>query len=168
MDKHVGTVTNLSFRLTPYKDTFKDQLARVGWLRAAYLVAFAEFGYLYVFQRRLESVRRQLAEPAANVIDLFSVVLPEATAQTRHFVIIEEPLDLRGLALQMGRSLVFLPWLSDGLYDRLSARSKNDRRFGETLKGGLVPWPAEPLHLMDFDRVKGIEVTRSAGTGDTR
>ena len=159
MHKVIAPPAKIGFRVTPYRDRYRNDLARTGWLRSAYLLAFAVFGYLYVFKHRLGVLRRQLAEPGTTIIDPFGVVNPTADVHERHFLIVEEPPDLQGFAIQMGRNLVFLPWLVDGLYDHLAARYKVDPRFEERLRGRFVTWPREPLHLLDFDCIDGVEVT---------
>jgi hypothetical protein len=36
------------FKITLYRDAFHERMAEVGWLKSAYMVAFAVFGYRYV------------------------------------------------------------------------------------------------------------------------
>jgi hypothetical protein len=150
---------DLSFTVTPLKIGHEAQLDRVGWLRSAYLVAFAALGYRYIFSRRLEIVRRQLRAPGDAIIDCFSVVLPQAKKDERRFIFVEKPAHLRSLLLQMGRRLVFLPWLDDGLYEALSEDQKKGGDFLAQIHGDFLPWPKEPRHLIDFDLFPGIKIT---------
>jgi hypothetical protein len=154
-----------SFQVALSKDGFDARTASAGWLRAAYLVGFSLFGYLYAFQSRLAAVRKQIEQPTADIIAVYSVTLPAATAEARRVLVCEEPGDLMGLAVQMGRHLVFLPWATDGLYDALAARAKAGSRVQETLRGRPFPWPRDPLHLLDFEQIPGIEVTRDNPSG---
>lgn len=154
----------LRFNVTS-RDRYDQELAQVGWLRSAYLVAFAFFGYAYIFQSRLENVRRQLIEPKSPILDTFSVYLPDASENARTFLNVAEPADLQGFAIQMGRHLVFLPWLNDALYVNLSERRRLDVSFRDNLSGQPLRWPTEPLHLVDLDRLSGI--SRVPASGDT-
>lgn len=154
-----GSTADLSFTVTPLKIDHKAQLDLVGWLRSAYLIAFAALGYRYIFQKRLELVRRQLKAPEESIIECFSVILPKAKREDRQFIFVEEPSHLRGLLLQMGRRVIFLPWLDDGLYEALNDDKKRDVRFQSQVHGVSLPWPKEPIHLLDFDQLPGIKVT---------
>jgi hypothetical protein len=162
LEDRVGTghASGLSFTVTPLKIGHKVQLDMVGWLRSAYLVAFAALGYRYIFQRRLEIVRRQLQSPEETVIECFGAILPKAKRDERRFIFVEKPSHLRGLMLQMGRRVVFLPWIDDGLYEAIRDEKKSrDGKFDEQVRGDFLPWPKEPMHLIDFDRLPGITMT---------
>lgn len=154
-----GSTGDLSYTVTPLKIRHEAQLDLVGWLRSAYLVAFATLGYRYIFQRRLEVVRRQLQTPEEPIIDCFSVVLPKAARDERHFIFVEKPAHLRGLLLQMGRRVIFLPWLDDGLYESVREEKKRGTDFHAKVSGHFLPWPKEPRHLIDFDQLPGITIT---------
>jgi hypothetical protein len=154
-----GRTDDFSFTVTPLKIGHKAQLDLVGWLRSAYLVAFAALGYRYIFQSRLEVVRRQLRAPEETIIEDFSVVLPKAKRDERRFIFVEKPAHLRGLFLQMGRRVIFLPWLDDGLYESLREERKRDTRFQFDVGGYSLPWPREPRHLIDFDQIPGLKIT---------
>lgn len=156
-----GHISDLSFTVTPLKIGHKAQLDLVGWLRSAYLLAFAALGYRYIFQRRLEVVRRQLQAPEETLIDCFSVVIPKAKRDERRFVFVEEPSHLRGLLLQMGRRVIFLPWLDDGLYEALRDDKERHASFQAQIHGAFLPWPKEPRHLIDLDLFPGITISPS-------
>ncbi|HEX5504833.1 MAG TPA: hypothetical protein VFW96_19605 [Thermomicrobiales bacterium] len=128
-------------------------LALVGWLRAAYLVAFALYGYRYIFDSRLELVRRQIAAPHVQHIPLFAMTLTDAQPADRHIVLIREPEQYRSLYIQMGRHAVFLPSPEDAsaLYPRLEATYSAGTEQHFTYHGDIYPWPTEPIHLFDLD-----------------
>lgn len=50
--------------VTLSRDAYSRSCAAVSWLRTAYLVAFAQFGYRYILQRNMEPVREQINDPA--------------------------------------------------------------------------------------------------------
>ena len=122
----------------------------VGWLRSAYLVGFAAFGYRYAFHPWLGVVRQQLAAPNDDVVRFFSATVPTAPPTTRGIIIIEQPHELRSLVVLMGRQVVFLPWYEDGkgLYDRLLVRAGQESK--EDVFGKIVPWPHSPQYALDI------------------
>lgn len=153
----------LAFEVTLTHDGFDDRLARIGWLRAAYLVAFAAFGYSYAFHGSLKPVRRQLAGRDTRTLDHYAILLPDAPQGERRLMIVTAPEDLRSVAVQMGRHLIFLPapWRPDGLlYEKLAAASEDaarhrKHRFSERLSFEPVPWPHGPMHRLDLDQLPG-------------
>jgi hypothetical protein len=139
------------FRITSYQ-RFRGRAALVGWLRAAYLAAFAALGYRYIVRPELQIVRAQLADTTAEILPVFSMTMPAARRAERRLLLVEQPSWLRSLCVQMGRHAVFLPGLSAarGLYDRLARRSGRNRHAELQLTGKLVPWPTKPELALDF------------------
>ena len=134
-----------------------DQLARVGWLKSAYVVAFATFGYSYVWSGRLDLVRRQILRPTEPLISTFVIRNEEAIESARRLVVLGGPEPFHALMVQMGKWLVFLPWLQD-LYPKLEEHSTSHERDARATAHITMefPWPKGPKHLMDFDRVPGV------------
>jgi len=164
-----GRAQTLSFKVTPSRLGYDARLHVAGALRSAYLIAFAALGYTYIFQRRLERVRRQLRAPDDVVIDCFSVTLPKARPDARRFVFVQDPAHLASILIQMGRQLVFLPWLDDELYSALKQGRERGGEFDVKIHGDQLPWPQEPMHLIDFGRIPGIKIERTKpgeGTAD--
>lgn len=130
--------------------------ASLGWLRSAYLVAFAALGYSYILRPELRVVRKQLADTSARYLDVFSWLMPDATASERRTILVETPQYLRSIAVQMGRHVVFLPGLEDDpdLYKRLAQRNSAERvsakGFREAIKGKALSWPTSPMFALDF------------------
>jgi hypothetical protein len=125
--------------------------ARVSWLRAAYLAAFARFGYRYALNPNLAIVRRQLADPKTEIIPVFKIQIPGVGRTERKFVLIREPSDLACLGVQMGRHLVFLPHNGQaGFYDRLEAHRKTTTGKRAEFSGQQFAWPKGPVHEFDF------------------
>jgi hypothetical protein len=59
-----------------------------------------------------------------------------------------------------GQPLVLLPFTVDGLYEQLTDMANKSVQFSLTLRGLSVPWPTQPLHLVDFGRLPGIQLDR--------
>jgi hypothetical protein len=123
----------------------------VSWLRAAYLAAFAAFGYRYIFRELLQSVRKQIENPDAELIADFHMWHPTKEPSERSMVLVTRPTWVQGVAVTMSRHLVLLP-LFDGdvnFYKRMG-------RFGDgngkkVIAGLAVPWPRTPRFELDFD-----------------
>ena len=62
-DSSTDATMKLSFATPDFRS------ASVGWLRAAYLVAFATLGCVYIFRQELEQVRQQIGDPQAPILD---------------------------------------------------------------------------------------------------
>jgi hypothetical protein len=160
MDRlHETQETPFRFSVQPHRDTHDARLASVGWLRAAFLVAFAAFGYGFAYSSRLQLVRSQLDAPSTSIIRTFATTHPTVDPAIRRLLIVEEPHQLSGsLAVQMGRHLVFLPFTADGLYEQLAGMAKKSARFNFNLRGLPVAWPKEPRHLIDLGRLPWIRL----------
>ena len=132
--------------------SYKQKEALIGWLRAAYLVAFAALGYRYIFNPIVTVVRQQLANPSANILRFFSTTSPSALQRNRLLMIIEEPPVLQSLIVQMGRTFVFLPWGEPGeqLYARLEDEAGKNLRLDAQVRGKIIPWPHKPELALDF------------------
>jgi len=131
-----------------YRDRHDPDKAAASWLRAAYLIVFAKFGYRFVLGRAYHAVREKISDPKSGVIQVFKVTDAKRSTESRAFVIVREPGDLRGIAVQMGRHVVFLPGPSDTtFYNRLS---ETQGHGGVTVNGWGLSWPTEPEHYFDF------------------
>lgn len=151
-----GEPTDFTVNMT-FEQRFNYRMALVGWLRAAYLAAFAALGYRYIFHPKLRLVRQQLASPSAVLIENFSVTVPDASVTTRRMVVVREPNAFRSVLVQMGRHVVFLPALDDDydVYQYLLADAERNRRLSVTFRGGEIPWPRKPEYALDLLVNKG-------------
>ena len=143
-----GSWRDLEIKLSFGRHDPKDAL--VAWLRAAYLAVFAAWGFSYILRPQLNIVRKQIAQPGVQVIDIFSMTMPKPTHDEPHIVLIERPKPLNGhLAVMMGRHVVYLPGLGkDDLYNKLRDQRSIDSQA--SLSGRLqVPWPTRPRYELD-------------------
>jgi hypothetical protein len=142
-----GEGFNLAFEL--HRDRFDPTRASVSWLRAAYIVTFAKFGYRFILDRAFHNVRQKIREPNSELVPLFSITAPGSPAE-RALVMVHEPTDLRGsVAVRIGPHLVLLPGPSDEtFYQRIADKHGKAAK----LSGKQVAWPQSPELLFDFDR----------------
>jgi hypothetical protein len=138
-----------SLPLTLKWDQVKRRRADIAWLKAAYMVAFATWGYMYTFAPGLKIVQRQLDRYDEEIIPHFKLKNIAASRKSRGLFYVRRPSELEGVAVWMGQHIVLLP--PDGrdtsFYDRIApliGRSENI-----SLQGDTYYWPSEPKHTLD-------------------
>jgi hypothetical protein len=144
----------MGFRLTERVSVVK---ARLSWVRAAYLAAFAALGYRYASQSLLDPVRAQLADPAADLLPPLGLYDPDAPPDQRRLFLVQQPHELRSLAVVLGRYTVLLPGLEDlqpvedlaAALGRVPVLPGSPGRRALQWAGKEVPWPAKPVYALD-------------------
>jgi hypothetical protein len=130
---------------------YRPAHALAGWLRAAYLIAFAYFGYSYIVRPELAIVRSHITDPRGEHLVGFHILVPQAARDERQIVVVESPGWLEdSLAVQMGRHIVLLPGFDSdtGLFDRLATSQEQGQ---VRLTGNVLRWPDRPQYLFDID-----------------
>lgn len=129
---------------------YRANEASTAMLRYAYLTAFSQLGYYYASGRSLDVVRRKISNPASEP-HVFGVMQYDSPGTTRHFWIINEPEDLRSIAVQIGREVVFLPREREDstFYDRFAARRRDGPIFEATFAATELTWPDAPRYILD-------------------
>jgi hypothetical protein len=117
---------------------YNPRLALVGDLKAAFIAAFAAFGYRYAFDPLLELVRQQILHPDEQVIDGWSIAVNQ-TGNDRYLALLTEPLS--AVIVKLGRMDVLLPWLSSprNFYDELATTYIPNRPL--QWSGEYYAWP---------------------------
>jgi hypothetical protein len=137
---------NLELNLNFPQTGHEDRKARLGDLKAAYLAAFATFGYNWALHPRVNVVRRQLWSPKINLIT--HAWLPRHQEQPDGIFVMKSPVSCLSVSLRVFD--VLLPWINgpEDVYSAISAVSR-DPMFSAT----VVPfhWPKRTRMLMDFD-----------------
>lgn len=137
-----------------FRDTFHQRTALLGFVRAAYLAAFAVLGYAYIFRPVFEPIRAAL-----NGADDESLVLPvlrrgDGRADDRQIGLISEPTWLAGaVVVLIGQTAVILPNV-DTPGDPLAELATRRDRSPEDLHGNITTsvsfdWPTGPQHGYD-------------------
>jgi len=142
---------SMGFELT---SRMKVVRARLSWLRAAYLVAFAALGWHYIDRPFLAPLRAQLAAPDVPLLPPLALVDPDAAPDNRDLVIVQDPHELRSLAVVLGRYTVFLSGLEDpqpfmSLASALSGSPVQPGRRQISWRGKRIPWPTRPMYALD-------------------
>jgi hypothetical protein len=84
------------------------RLSRVALMKAAYVVAFAAFGYWYILRSDFDPVRAEIRPPDAGHLEPLPILTDFSQQETTHRIIgVAAP--IRALAYQIGRDIVLLP-----------------------------------------------------------
>ena len=129
------------------------QLARIAWLRAAYLAAFAVMGYRYILRPSLDIVRKQICEPEVTYIQKFRATIPpqDQPVIENGIMRISEPAWQGSWAFKMGRYVVFLPLAEDTtFYARIEEKFKG-QEVVEIKSSEAWEWPVWPSFSIDPD-----------------
>lgn len=145
-----GVGGSIGFR---FLERLSPAAASLSWVRVGYLAAFAALGWRYAFLECLNPLRGQLAAPEETILPPLSFFDPAAPPGRRQLLLVEEPAEMRSLAVVLGRHTVFLPRVEeprtmDEIADGLawySALPTSRRRC--TRK--QIRWPAEPQYALD-------------------
>jgi len=105
---------------TVHLKPYDDARARYSRIRAAYLAAFAGLGYSYILRNVMKPVRDQLANPDVKSLPTYMYRDPNNPPDARHILLVDDPDELRCVAVIMGEHAVFLP----GLFEPLSWESR--------------------------------------------
>lgn len=133
---------------------FNESRARYSWIRSAYLAAFAALGWAYILRPVMRPIREQLANPDVEVLPTYVFRDPESAATIRRILLVNEPQELRCVAVTIGEHGVFLPGVfnpmpMDELARAFAGRCDDEQRLNVTLHGKLVPWPSRATYLLD-------------------
>lgn len=127
--------------------------ARHSSARAAYLAAFAALGWRYVFLASLNPLRVQLAAPAQSILPPIEFFDPAAPRECRQLLVVQEPAEMRSLAVVLGRHTVFLPWATEPKsFDELAAALEWYSALPASHRQCVrkrIPWPSEPRYALD-------------------
>lgn len=132
--------------------------ARLSWIRAAYLTAFAALGWEYILRSVMDPIRHQLKSPEIQVLETYVFRDPGSSDAARRVLLVSDPYELRCVAVMFGEYGVFLPALTNPTtWDEVAAAFCHRRAAGDrlnvNLRGKEVPWPKWPTYF--FDRPVG-------------
>jgi hypothetical protein len=149
--------------LTLKWDQEKRRRADVAWLKSAYMVAFATWGYMYAFAPALQIVRRQLDRYDDEIVPHFKLTKVTASRKARAVMYVRQPRELEGVAVWMGQHMVLLP--PDGrdttFYERIAPIIGGAGNVD--LRGDEYFWPTEPMHTLDIQAYNSPLVLPTSG-----
>lgn len=135
-------------------DRFDDDLARVSWLRTAYLALFSVAGYGAVVGREMELVRRQIREPKVAHIPTFLIdTRSDEDWSARLLLRVTAPQWHRCWAVKVGHLIACLPLAGDvGFYERLGRAARRERSRLVAAQAEAWEFPTSPSFGMPFSR----------------
>ena len=138
------------FKVSLSADKFSAEKAMISLFRAAYLAAFAVFGYTYILGKSLDIVREQIRNPDKKNIPLFSSKNETNDLKKKILALVNEPPLHSGLMVQLGTNTFHLPFFSDDLsfYDCLDKKVDDNLTLTQTAK--IIGWPNQPEYILDF------------------
>jgi hypothetical protein len=120
----------------------------VGWLRVAYLYAFAALGYNFILRPELNIIREQFQKPNDRIV-------PQAMKHTgspsgNGLSFVYSPTELRGIIVRLDVNLFFFPAYVEAstLYDRLASYPSTGQKL--TMSGIHIDLPKRPLFEFDY------------------
>lgn len=133
---------------------YDETRARLSLIRASYLAAFAGLGWAYILRSEMKPIRDQIKSPSDRLLETYILRDSDSPNSTRRLLLVNDPDELRCIAIVLGEYSVFLPGLSNPLiWDELAAaftrRCEVGNRLNVTLSGKEVPWPTQPMYLLD-------------------
>jgi hypothetical protein len=134
----LGHGERIDLKLSPVKP-FRFDRAKLGWLRAAYIVAFAALGYRYAARRELDPVREQFHLPDRQILPRFWAHQPNAASDARQLALVQLSQDTQAIGVQMGEHIVFLP--EPGRGDAYGYLASQERGAAFNFKASPIPWP---------------------------
>jgi len=155
--------TDFHVTITP-QVTYSPDHARISWVRAGYLAAFALFGWRYILRPTLQPIRDQLMNPSAVTLPSLSMYVPDGDPDRREIWIIKKPVERQSLLVMAGQHGIFLPLPNDGrslaeLADCISGDAPGPVRHNFT--GDMIWWPPGPVHLLDPSRLPSSGLSSS-------
>jgi hypothetical protein len=108
----------------------------------------------YILRSVMQPIRDQLSSPDAQLLETYIFRDPDSPTSTRRILLVDDPDELRCVAVMLGEYSVFLPaWWNPLTWDELAEafcrRREPGDRLNLTLRGKEVPWPKGPMYLLD-------------------
>lgn len=143
-----GVARGDSFRLQ-YRGNYTRRLAEIGSLKSAYLIAFAKFGYRYIFQEALKPVRTQLNYPDEAHIEPICATIRSEEIPHQAILLIDEPSEWMGI--RWNNRLVILPGLinADVNFWRVFSKRKKQGGIDKLDRCKVLDWPEGMEMLLD-------------------
>ncbi len=131
-------------------DAAQRRRADLAWLTTAYILAFAQWGYSYVFLPALQIVRRQLLSPEEEILSKFKLENRAMPNTSRFMILRRQPRGLDCIAIGMGQHAVLLP--IDGRDMNAFPRIESILAANDTMQlvGDTYRWPTGPSHSVDL------------------
>jgi HNH endonuclease len=110
---------------------YRKREADVGYLKTAYLAAFAKFGYRWILTEEMEPIRQQVRNPCEPIVNNFRIGLSEEPkGKLDGFYLMSTP--IIALFVRVGTYGVFLPWPGRSSAGQISDWIDSQKQKGPT------------------------------------
>jgi hypothetical protein len=139
--------------------SYSRSKANVGYLKSAYLAAFAKLGYTYILRPELDRVRQQIRSPHVQLLKLFRLEASGADDVEKALLLFQNP--VRCVGVKIGKTIVCLPVDGIDLYEKLqqmrSAGWEDTWQVSEKSE-----WPERFELMLDFSGRYRLEKRNSS------
>jgi len=137
--------------------SFNKMNADIGYLKSAYLAAFAKLGYVYILRGELDRVRQQIRAPQTKLLELFRLEALSGDNAQKALFLFQSP--IRCLGVRIGNVIVCLPhpFDRDEFYEKIpDLRTAGGEATWHS--NDNCDWPEKFELALDFsDRYRIIE-----------
>lgn len=130
---------------------YKSKFANIGYLKSAFLVCFATFGYTYAFDTNLEKVRKQIVNPSESILESYIIRSGVDAFENDSLILLEKPIN--AIAVLFHDTSVLLPLPSFvshvNLYNFLVSTYPNTSKIN--FSGTKLEWPTSLSLKWDFE-----------------
>lgn len=124
---------------------YSEELAKVGHLKSAFLIAVAAIGYSYAFNNNLNAIRTHINEPSETIADFYL----EYYNGNPHDNSLLEVTTLGVIIVSFYGIRVVLPHPQRCFKDYLNTINAIKNGMLPTITGNIIPWPDNFIALLD-------------------
>lgn len=128
-----------------------ERRASIGWMRSAYLIAFAALGYRYIGQPAFEPVRSQINDPSTDGFVAPIAIDHDAPDDRRMLFLTSEREGIGGLLLGIGKRRIWLPHIADLDYVSRCNALRHTNLGQRQVSGHFVEWPHVARFALDLE-----------------
>jgi hypothetical protein len=123
--------------------------ADAGYLKSAYLAAFAKLGYTYILRAALNRVRQQIRDRTCRALETVRVFSGDFSVLEKAFFLFHEPVCCMGVKIRDSVSCLPLPDGDDSFYEELTRlRTTGAKQIWRA--NGTIRWPDRLELALDF------------------
>lgn len=141
--------TGAEFKLSK-RSKFDNRAVDAAYLKAAYLAAFAKFGYRWILSEHIDPVRNQIREPHETHAALFRIFLKESQTMPERILLLAEKPNVC-LFIKIGTTAILLPWIHGtgaGVFEWLAEQRRQDTSLD--FKFSMAwEWPTSMEMILD-------------------
>ncbi|WP_082140000.1 HNH endonuclease [Desulfovibrio sp. TomC] len=147
--KPCGNTSSIKFST---RRRYRSRFANIGYLKSAFLVCFAAFGYTYAFDKNLEIIRRQIICPNEKILEGYIIRSEVDFFEKRTLLFLENPTNAFAVLLNDTAVVLPLPSFVDNvdIYDFLVSTYATTSKID--FSGVRLEWPTSLSLRWDFER----------------